>query len=234
MSFRILSIADIVIGSIYSPLIRTRFPDVNLVISCGDLPYYYLEFVADALDQPVFFVRGNHAALVEYTASGERTSPLGAVDLHSRVVCHGGLLLAGVEGSLRYSGGPFQYSRGEMWQHVFRLVPGLLLNRAIHGRYLDLFISHAPPAGIHDQPDLPHHGVPAFRWLLQAFKPAYHLHGHIHVYRPDTPVRTRFGATWVINTFGFAVIEAEPAATRPKAPLRFLYRPSRKGRRHPS
>jgi len=86
---------------------------------------------------------------------------------------------------------------------VFNLFPLLLWNRIRYGRYLDIFVTHASPWGIHDQPDYPHVGIKAFRWLLTVFKPQIHLHGHIHVYRPDTVTETHFEETRVINTYGY-------------------------------
>jgi Icc-related predicted phosphoesterase len=154
-------------------------------------------------------VRGNHDKIVEYRQEGQRTAPNGGVDLHRQVIDHNGLLLAGVEGCQRYRLGKFQYTQSAMWRHVWRLVPGLLSNRLRYGRYLDVFVTHAPPAGIHDASDLPHQGIDAFRWLLATFKPAYHFHGHIHVYRPDTITETLFSATQVINTFGFRETELQ-------------------------
>jgi Icc-related predicted phosphoesterase len=123
--------------------------------------------------------------------------------MHCRSIQYNGLILAGVEGSLRYRPGEFQYTQSEMWWHVFRLVPAFLRNRFLHGRYLDLFVSHAPPAGIHDRPDLPHQGIKAFRWLIDVFQPHYFFHGHIHIHRPDTHIETVQGKTHVINTYGF-------------------------------
>lgn len=226
-TIHVLTLSDVLIEFLYSPRVQARFPEVEMVIGCGDLPYYYIEYVSNALNVPLYFVRGNHASQVEYTVAGPRTAPLGAIDLHRRVVRHDGLLLAGVEGSLRYRESPYQYSQGEMWGHIFRLIPALLLNRAIYGRFLDVFVSHAPPWGIHDQEDLPHQGIKAFRWFLRIFRPAYHFHGHIHVYRSDTVTRTRFHDTQVINTYGFleTALEVSPAGS---APLRFLDRKRKK------
>ena len=51
--------------------------------------------------------------------------------------------------------------------------------------------------------DLPHHGIKAFRWLIKVFKPTYHLHGHIHVYRNDISTITEFGETQVVNCYGY-------------------------------
>ncbi len=114
--------------------------------------------------------------------------------------------MAGVEGSLRYRRSKFQYTQFEMWEHVFYLVPRLMFNRLRHGRFLDIFVTHAPPFGVHDQPDLPHRGIKAFNWLLRVFKPAIHLHGHIHVYQTDTVTETLYEQTRVINTYGYREI----------------------------
>jgi uncharacterized protein len=206
----VLTVSDILAPLLYSPRIKERFSGTDLAIDCGDLPYYYLEYIGDELNSEQFFVRGNHSKEEESTTAGLRRAPMGATDLHRRVVNYQGLLMAGVEGSLRYRIGPFQYSQADMWWHVFALVPGLLTNRLRYGRCLDVFVTHASPWGIHDQPDLPHHGIKAFRWFDKVFKPAYHFHGHIHVYRPDTVLETKFESTWVVNTFGYRLTRIQP------------------------
>ena len=61
---KILALSDKVVPFIYSSQIRTRFGGTDLVLGCGDLPYYYLEFVLDSMYIPLFFVRGNHYVLV--------------------------------------------------------------------------------------------------------------------------------------------------------------------------
>jgi Icc-related predicted phosphoesterase len=137
------------------------------------------------------------------------------VNLHQRVVEDDtGLLLAGLEGCLHYNNGPYQYSQSEYWMKVFRLVPGLLINKLRTGRYLDIFVTHAPPWKIHDADDLPHRGIKAYRWLIDVFKPAINLHGHIHVYRQDTVTQTQVGETKVINTYGYREFEFTTPAKR--------------------
>lgn len=199
---KILSLSDVVEPTIYSPVIRQRFSNIDIVIGCGDLPYYYQEFVASVLNAQLFFIRGNHDQDVEYSRSATRRAPLGGENLHGRSVWYMDKVFAGVEGSLRYRPGPFQYTQREMWWHVFSLVPALLRNKLVYGRYIDVFVTHAPPRGIHDKDDLTHQGIDAFRWFIKVFKPAYHFHGHIHVYRPDEVTESLFGSTQVINTFG--------------------------------
>lgn len=220
---RALAISDVLLDALYSPWILTRFADVNIILGCGDLPYYYLEYVLTTLNRPLYYVRGNHAYLVEHTIQGPKTHPHGAVDLHRRIVRRGGLILAGVEGSLRYRPGAYQYTQQEMWLHILRLIPGLLWNKAAYGRYLDVFVTHAPPWGIHDQPDRPHQGIKAFRWILDVIRPAFHFHGHIHVYRQDTEKITKYKETTVINAYGFIEAMIAPAQ-KSFAPFGFLTR----------
>jgi len=204
---KILAISDTIIEHLYTPYIRDRYPDISAIISCGDLPYYYTEYVLSLLNKPLFFIRGNHDIEIEIGSTSRQYGPAGGIDLHRRVVNWNKFLLAGVEGSLRYRDGPFMYTPNEMWLNVFSLIPGLMLNYLRFGRYLDCFISHAPPFGTHDKRDLAHRGVKAFTWFARVFKPSYHLHGHIHVYRCDEPIDTLVEKTRVINCYGYREIE---------------------------
>ena len=206
---RILSLSDTIVSLMYSPSIRSRHEGVDVILGCGDLPYYYLEYVFTTLDAPLYFVRGNHDKVLEHSSAGQRAGPHGGIDLHGRTCSYKGLLLAGVEGSLRYRPGPYQYTQAEMWWHVYRLVPGLLRNRLVNGRYLDVLVTHAPPTGVHDGDDLPHRGIKAFRWLVDVFQPALHIHGHIHIYYPGGAMETRIGVTRVINTYAWREISID-------------------------
>ena len=202
---KLLTLSDIELPAIYSPQILKRFGNVDMAISCGDLHYYYLEFIISMLNIPLYYVRGNHASPSEFGSGEPRNNPWGAIDLHKRVKRENqfDLLLAGVEGCLNYNGGPHQYTQAEMWMLVWSLVPKLMLNKLQHGRYLDIFVTHAPPWGIHDDTDLAHQGIKAFRWLINVFQPRYHFHGHIHLYYPKTTRKTQLGNTTIINTYGF-------------------------------
>jgi len=208
---KILAVSDQEVPLIYSTSVAQRFGNIDLVIGCGDLHFYYLEFLVSALNMPVYYVNGNHTHKIEHTSLGERTYPWGATELHQRCLRDraSGLLLAGIEGSLSYNYGPHQYSQSEMWWMVWGLVPALLINQMRYGRYLDVFVTHAPPWKIHDQDDRPHQGIKAFNWLIKVFQPTYHLHGHIHLYRQDARVETQVGATRVVNTYGYRLLEID-------------------------
>lgn len=211
MGMNILAVSDVELSIIYNPAIAERFRHTDVIIGCGDLPYYYMEYMISTLDRTLYYVRGNHAPKpVEEGVGGPRTYPWGGVDLHQRVLRDpSGLLLAGIEGSVRYNEGKHQYTQTEMWLMASKMVPRLLLNRARYGRALDILVTHAPPWKIHDQEDLPHHGIHAFRWLVETFQPALHLHGHIHIYHSQAVAETRVGATRVINAYGFREIQLD-------------------------
>jgi uncharacterized protein len=187
---------------------------VDVVISCGDLPHYYLEYIISTLDKPLYYVNGNHAHKVEYTAGGERTHPWGATNLDSEVVQFNGLLIAGFEGSIRYNTSPYQYTDEEMRWKVAQTLPRLFLNRAIHGRYLDILVTHSPPKDVQDGQDKPHRGFDVFRWYLQRFRPRTMLHGHIHVYHPNVVTRSTFHDTEVLNCYGYREIELLPVSSQ--------------------
>ena len=200
---RILAISDEVETLIYSNNIRERFKHIDLVLSCGDLPTNYLEFIVSSLNVPVYGVRGNHDFGGSFNGIPTGTIGPGTGDLHRQIVNVAGLLIAGLEGSMEYNQGPHQYSETGMQLQIARLVPQLLLNKLRYGRYLDILVTHAPPRGIHDQPDRCHTGFLAFRRFLTRFRPRYHLHGHIHIYDRQTVTRTQFADTIVQNVYGY-------------------------------
>jgi Icc-related predicted phosphoesterase len=207
-SVKLLALSDIEHPIIYNSQIQSRFPDIDLVISCGDLSYYYLEYIISMLDTPLYYVRGNHAPVEEFSSSDSRRDPWGAIDIHRRVVYDQkfGLILAGIEGSLRYNKGLYQYTQGEMWTMVLSMVPNLIFNKIKFGRYLDIFVTHAAPKGIHDEGDRAHQGIQAFKWLIKVFQPRYHLHGHVHLYNPGQVRESKLGETTILNTYGYREI----------------------------
>jgi len=201
---KLLCLSDVEASAVYSPHIRERFPGLDVVISCGDLPWEYLEYVISMLDLPLYYVQGNHVFDIADGEGEVRHHPQGAVNLHRRVIYDPGLdlILAGIEGSLRYNRRRYQYTQKQMWQMVYGIVPQLMLNKVRYGRFLDVFVTHAAPKGIHDEDDPAHQGIDAFRWLIENFSPRLHLHGHIHLYNPLKPRDTMLGETRVINCYG--------------------------------
>lgn len=211
---RILAVSDAIARILHQPQVKTLVGDIDLLLSCGDLPYSYLEYLVTNLNPPhAFYVHGNHDA-PETHSGGEWLAPGGWQNLDRRSVHlrDSGLLLAGLEGCVRYRpAAPYQYTQRQMAFRVQVLALQLLWNRARYGRYLDILIAHAPAAGIHDGPDLAHRGFHAFLTLMRRFRPRLLLHGHKHIYGPQA-WQTRYAATDVINVYPFRLLEWSAAS----------------------
>jgi Icc-related predicted phosphoesterase len=208
---RILAVSDEVVDWLYSPSARGRLGKIDLILGCGDLPYYYLEYLVTMLDAPLFFVHGNHDPLVEYTSSsGTRTAPSGGENVDMLCANQNGLLVAGLEGCIRSRpDGLHQYTQNEMTLRSLALLPGLVYNRLMYGRWLDVLIAHSPPLGIHDIPTPAHTGFRVFLNLMRVLRPRYLLHGHRHKNYAPGESETQWGATTVINVHPYRVLEIE-------------------------
>ena len=206
---RVLAVSDRLVDHLYASDVATRYSDIDLIVGCGDLPFYYLEFLLSAFNSPLVYVKGNHDQGPQYTSDGrELTTVEGGEEIHGRVTVVNGLLMAGLEGSMRYRpNAPLMYTETEMRWNVARLLPSLLWSRIRYGRDLDILVAHSPPHGIHDGADLAHRGFEIFRLLIRRFRPRYFLHGHVHVYRNDVPRVTHFGETTVINVYPYRLFE---------------------------
>lgn len=208
---KILAVSDQVDDRLYSSSVRERFPDVDLVAGCGDLPYEFLEFLVSALNVPLVYVPGNHDP--KYNPANPESRVEGGFFLDQQVMFLKGLLLAGIGGSIRYVPERVnQYTQGEMYFRLWPLARRLFWQRWVRRRPLDILIAHSPPLGIHDDDDAAHMGFSAFRDFIRLFRPRYFLHGHTMYYKSnlESPV-SRIGETTVINIFPYRVIEVEPS-----------------------
>ena len=211
---KILALSDQVVEHLYSPFVKERFGDVDLVVGCGDLPNFYLDYIVSMLNVPLTLVPGNHDLPAEpsnsdYETEGRRGRK-GLANIDGTVVEEHGLLLAGLGGSIRYRpDGVHQYTQAEMARRVLALTPRLCWNRVRHGRFLDILITHAPPRGIHDAQDPAHVGFDAFNKFIARFRPRYLLHGHSHVYRHGAITTTQVGPTTIINVYPYRLIEVD-------------------------
>jgi calcineurin-like phosphoesterase family protein len=212
-------VADYIDPIVYSIGIRDRFGDVDLVLSAGDLPLDYLEYIVSTLNTPLYFVFGNHnLEHFRYYRYHEKSGGVDSVKgrnigatyvgFHVRKT-EDGLLIAGLGGSMLYNHSPSQYSNFRMTLEILKITPRLLWNRLVHGRFLDILLTHAPPEGIHDKTDLCHQGFRPFLRFMRVFKPRYLVHGHIHLYDMADVRKSQYYDTTVINAYGHYVIEME-------------------------
>jgi Icc-related predicted phosphoesterase len=216
---KLLCIADHVDPFIYSTGLKTRFSDIDIVISAGDLALEYYDFIVSTLNKPLFFVFGNHyiAARSSYTRNRDPffsqppkyLSAVGATYLEGRVMVVKGVILAGLGGSNWYNGGENQYTDFAMFLSMLHLFPKLLWNRMVRGRFLDVLVTHSPPYGINDLPDPCHTGFKVFLWFMRVFKPRYLIHGHIHLYDRNAVREAQYNRTRVINAYDHVVVQLE-------------------------
>ncbi|MBF0241105.1 MAG: metallophosphoesterase [Desulfamplus sp.] len=194
---KILSVSDVVAPALYKEFDKELFSNIDLVLSCGDLPPEYLSFILHALNVPLFYVRGNHD--IRYN----NKPPMGCTDIHSRIVKFNNIKIMGLGGSRWYNGGENQYTEEQMKKIVSRMKLSIWLNKGV-----DIVISHASPRYIHDAEDRCHRGFKVFHKVIDKYKPAYFIHGHIHknFNSPDDRITT-INTTKVINTYGYNIIE---------------------------
>ena len=201
---KILCVSDIVAPQLESAAnLRRRYSDVELIVSCGDMPATYLEFITSIISVPLFYVRGNHDE--RYT-----DYPPGGDDLHNRLLTYKGLSFFGLEGSIRYNRGKIQYTQSEMMQKVLSLAPRMRFRRWRYGYAVDVLVTHSPARGIHDAPDLPHNGFDALLRFMDWYRPRYMLHGHVHTYDRRKTTRTQYHDTDIMNVNPFVLLDIEP------------------------
>lgn len=201
---KILCVSDTVMPQLESAVnLRRRYNDIQLLVSCGDMPSVYLEYIISILNVPLFYVRGNHDEEYEQ-------HPPGGENLHRRIIEHQGLTFAGLEGSMQYNGGPVQYTERQMLWMVLQMGLSLRLRRRQYGFGVDVLLTHSPAYGIHDRQDLPHTGFKALLRFIEWYRPRYLLHGHVHTWDRRDIVRTQYLNTCIINVNPVTVLEIEP------------------------
>ena len=212
---KVLAVSDEVVDSLWTDQVRRH--QVDLVLAAGDLPFDYLEFLIDALDRPCAFVPGNHDADLTGYAEGRGLSlrdglpakwpgPAGGLNVDGRVADVGGLRIAGLGGSIRYSDGPNQWTERQQARRARRVSRAAAWRRMRDGRGVDVLLTHSPARGVGDLEDPPHRGFDCLHDAVHRMRPKLLVHGHVHPYGKQVPDQ-RIGDTLVVNTVGFRLLE---------------------------
>lgn len=168
-----------------------------MVINCGDLPAYYLEFIITMLNVPCFYVPGNH------DTTFVNKPPPGWDSLDGAVISHKGISIMGLGGSMKYKEGPHQYTEAAMKGRLLRMKPKLWRKK----NKIDILVAHAPAMGLGDMEDIPHRGFKTFRTILDQYKPKYFLHGHVHLNYSRNPRKITYGETEIINGYEYHIFD---------------------------
>ncbi len=215
---KILCVSDQIDPLVYSSGAKDYFKDIDMVLCAGDLAMEYIDYIVTTLNVPTYFVFGNHN-LEEFGFYHPSESQSHIVHHETLKYCHGAIyagfrvhksgkiLIAGCSGSMRYNTGMCQYSNSQMLFRLIKMIPRLIFNKIRYGRYLDIFLTHASPLGIHDKEDLCHKGFSSYVWFLKKFKPRFMVHGHIHLYDSQETRVSQLDTTTIVNAFSHYTIE---------------------------
>lgn len=174
-----------------------RLDGIDLILSCGDLDADYLSFLVTVGRAPLLYVHGNHDRRYDVHP------PEGCDCIEDQLVTVNGLRILGLGGSIRYNGGPHQYTEREMAWRLMKLWPQLLFAGGV-----DVVLTHAPLRGLGDGDDPPHRGFQCLYKLIDRFHPKYYVHGHVHMnYGANIPRLQHYGETTVVNAYERYVLE---------------------------
>ena len=206
---KILAISDVPSRSLWDYCTKEKLAGVDLILSCGDLPRRYLEYLSNFTAAPILYVHGNHDE--SYHTEGE---PGGCICVDDQIYVWKGLRIMGLGGCLRYNQrATFQYTEREMRARARKL-----WFRAHHAGGIDLLLTHAPAAGLNDGKDPAHRGFACFNDLLEEYQPHWFIHGHVHLnYDAKLPRVCTYGRTTVINAterYTFEIPDPDPNARR--------------------
>lgn len=194
---KILAVADVEDRLLYDNFKKERVEGVELIVSCGDLRAGYLDFLISMVNVPMIYVRGNHDdRLVQ-------EPPMGADCIEDKIFTYKGINFMGLGGSMKYKKNALNmYTEPHMAIRAARLAP----KAAIKG--VDVLVTHAPAKGYGDLEDLPHQGFQTFNNIMNRYKPAFMLHGHVHTnYGRIKREYDHPSGTKIINTCGYQIIE---------------------------
>ena len=167
---RILALADEPSDRLWSDRCRDALSGIDLILSAGDLPSSYLSFITCFTNAPVVYVHGNHDD--KYA----QKPPEGCLCADGKVVQLKGVRILGLGGSLRYRPDAVNmYSEQEMEDRIRSLRWNL---RSTGG--FDILLTHSPIRGVGDQEHISHRGFECFGPLLDKYRPAVMIHGHVH------------------------------------------------------
>lgn len=207
MSVRLLAIADEVTEALWGDTLLELRPDV--IVSCGDLPFEYLENLVSRTDKPLLYVPGNHdpelhpsTLYAGMSAQDDGVGAAGCESIDGRIVEAAGVRFAGLGGSIRYRPGPNQYTQRQMAWRAWKLRTRAWLTR----QRVDVLVTHSPPAGYGDSEDPPHHGFTALVGLVTRLSPKLMIHGHVNNYGPRSG-DLRIGSTRIVNAIPFKLLD---------------------------
>ena len=195
---KILVLADQESKYYYDYYTPGRLSEIDLIISCGDLRREYLEFLVTMARCPLIYVHGNHDDRFD------TKPPEGCICIEDDIFVYRGVRFFGLGGSYRYKDvGEHMYTDTQMTMRAWKAGFKLRKNKGF-----DVLVTHAPALGIGDSEHISHRGFKTFLDLMDRYRPAYLLHGHMHRnYGPRIPQVQHYKDTTVINAYEYYLLD---------------------------
>lgn len=195
---KILVLADRKSKYLYDFYEPDKLKDIDLIISCGDLPASYLSFFVTLCNVPLLYVRGNHDD--KYATA----PPEGCICIEDDIYVYRGIRIMGLGGSMEYiPKSDNQYTEQKMRRRLRRMRYKLWKHKGF-----DILVTHAPAYQINDLEDLPHRGFAVFRELMEKYKPKFFFHGHVHAnYSRKFKRIDNYEETTIVNGFEYYIVE---------------------------
>ena len=195
---KILVLADQKSKYLYDFYEPDKLKDIDLIISCGDLPANYLSFFVTLCSVPLLYVKGNH------DGKYETAPPEGCICIEDDIYVYQGIRIMGLGGSMEYiPRADNQYTEQKMRKRLWKLQYKLWKHKGF-----DILVTHAPARQVNDLEDLPHRGFEVFRTLLEKYTPKFFFHGHVHAnYSRNFKRIDTYGETTIINAFEYYIVD---------------------------
>lgn len=202
---RLLVIADEPSNRLWGEGCRNALAGIDLILSAGDLPSSYLSFLTCFTSAPVIYIHGNH------DDHYRDKPPEGCLCADGKILSVGGVRILGLGGSLRYRPDAVNmYTEPEMASRIASLRRKL---RATGG--FDILLTHAPIRGVGDEEHISHRGFECFGPLLDRYRPAVMVHGHVHQsYSPFFRRQREYHGIPVINACSSFAFDLPPTPDR--------------------
>ena len=87
---KILAISDVPSKALWDYDTRARLEGIDLILSCGDLPKKYLEYLTNFTAAPILYVHGNHDGSYQTEGGTRRLHLRGRSGVHMEGAAHHG------------------------------------------------------------------------------------------------------------------------------------------------
>jgi Icc-related predicted phosphoesterase len=204
----ILALSDQMDPTLVDQRNRAGIGPIDFIVGCGDLSKEDLAFVADAINAPIVYIRGNHDTSELWAHSDCCPKAIQSTAVHRLA----GVPLAGLGWPGPGGRHAIRSERGA-WNQAL----GLAARRLGRPEPLIVF-SHVPPFGAGDMTDGDYHrGFRGYRWLLDRLQPPLWLHGHTPL-ADLTEWQHRCGKTTVVNVTGAVLVQLWSPNSVPATP----------------